>query len=74
MTRFLMSTLAVVALLAPVAASAATHHTRHMTHSTGRLSAHPSGGRTQAGDAAVDRLNDQSLARARAGATAPAAQ
>ena len=83
MTRFLLSSVAAVLLLAPVAAGAATkatvhhvatHTTKHTAHTTGRLGAHPSGGRTQAGDQAVDRLNQQSLDRARAGTdSAPSA-
>ena len=74
MTRLLMSSVAAVLLLAPVAASAASHHhARHATRTTSRTGAHPSGGRTQAGDQAVDRLNQQSLDNARAGTSAPAA-
>lgn len=81
MTRLLLSSTAAVLLLAaPVVASAATrqvaphgspiHHAAAMTHhaakSTGKH-AKMAAGSHDSGSAAVNTLNDQSLARARAG-------
>ena len=72
MTRFLLSAVAAAALLAPVAASAATTMHKPMAHKTamhkpmGKKGMKTAAARSRdGGSAAVDALNEQSLARAR---------
>lgn len=70
MIRFLLSSTAAVLLLAaPVAASAATHKpaVRHMAAKPHMMKASKPAKPRDAGAAATDALNDQSLAKAKAG-------
>ena len=73
MIRFVMScTAAAMLLAAPVSASAAPKKAMHSTHKpakhmASKKSARMASARPAQGSAAVDALNEQSLARARSG-------